>query len=109
MDWNPLLSEEQLNEVISRSHEKLQVIFKHSTRCGVSSMVKNRLERSEVPENIDFNYLDLIRYRALSNAIANIFHVRHESPQVIVLKDGKAVYNESHSAILMEDIVSWNN
>lgn len=104
MDWKPLLSEEQLDILIKKSHEKAQVIFKHSTRCGVSGMVKSRLERSESPENVDFNYLDLIKYRNLSNTIADVFQIRHESPQVILLRNGKAVYNESHSAIVMEDI-----
>lgn len=104
MNWIPLQSEAQLKEIISSSSTRPQVIFKHSTRCSVSAMAKNRLEKSTEPENADFHFLDLIRYRTLSNQIADDLHVRHESPQVIILKDGRPVYNESHSAIYMDEI-----
>jgi len=105
MDWIPLQSEDQLQEIIEKSENRPQVIFKHSTRCSISSMVRNRLEKSDQPDNIDFYYLDLIKYRGLSNQIAEKFKIHHESPQVIVLKDGQPVYNEDHSAIHMEDII----
>lgn len=104
MNWIPLQDEMQLQKIIEKSNERTQVIFKHSTRCSVSSMVKNRLERESQPEGIDFNYLDLIRYRSLSNKIADDFKIRHESPQVILIKNGLAVFDEDHSAIQMEDI-----
>lgn len=106
MNWITLNDESQLQEIISRSNKKPQVIFKHSTRCSVSSMAKNRLERNDQPENIDFYYLDLLKNRGLSNKIASDFHVQHQSPQVIVLKNGKPIYNESHSGIIMEEIVA---
>lgn len=105
MNWIPLQSESQLQEIILKSKDNPQVIFKHSTRCGVSSMIKNRLEKSEQPENLEFHYLDLIKFRNLSNQISRDFNIRHESPQVIVVKDGKPVYEENHSAIYMDDIV----
>lgn len=106
MEWKLLLSEEQLNELISKSYSQPQVIFKHSTRCSISSMVKNRLEKSESPEGFEFHYLDLISYRNLSNKVADDFRIRHESPQVIVVKDGIPIYDESHSAIFMEEIAA---
>ena len=68
-------------------------------------MAKSRLERGKQPENIDFYFLDLINHRALSNKLAEEFDVWHESPQVLLIKDGKCVYDESHSAIRMEDIL----
>ena len=105
MNWIPLQSESQLQEIIDKSTETPQVIFKHSTRCGVSSMVKNRLEKSEQPENVDFHYLDLIKFRDLSNQISRNFNIRHESPQVIIVKDGRPIYEENHSAIYMDDII----
>jgi bacillithiol system protein YtxJ len=83
---------------------KPQVIFKHSTRCSISSMAKGRLERSDVPKEADFYYLDLISYRQLSVRIAEEFHVHHESPQVLVIRNGKCVFDESHYSINMEDI-----
>lgn len=109
MNWINLQTEEQLNELIQKSSEKPQLIFKHSTRCPVSSMAKNRLEKKEQPQNIDFYYLDLIKYRPLSNKIAEEFDVNHESPQVLLIENGSCKYNESHSGITMEDIVAATN
>lgn len=105
MNWIPLESESDIENLIQKSNENPQVIFKHSTRCPVSSMARNRLEKAAQPENIDFHYLDLIRYRSISNQIASDFGIHHESPQVILVINGKAVFNESHSAIHMNDII----
>ena len=104
MTWIDLTDEQQLNNIKELSKEKAQVIFKHSTRCGVSSMAKNRLERSAAPENVDFYYLDLVRHRNLSNKIAEDFAVSHQSPQVLLIKNGECVYEESHSGIQMDEI-----
>lgn len=104
MGWINLETEEQLEEIKEKSHTKPQLIFKHSTRCSVSSMAKNRLNRSALPGDIDFYYLDLLKFRPISNKIAEIFDVVHQSPQVLLIKDGKCVYDESHSAITMDEI-----
>ncbi|HMJ47069.1 MAG TPA: bacillithiol system redox-active protein YtxJ [Ferruginibacter sp.] len=105
MNWNTLTTESELEEINKRSVEKPQVIFKHSTRCGISSMAKNRLERSQSPGDLDFYFLDLLAHRSLSNKIAAEFSVHHESPQVLVIKNGECVYDESHSGISMDDII----
>ena len=105
MEWIHLTDEEQLNNIIVKSQQKAQVIFKHSNRCSISSVALQRLQKANQPGEIDFYFLDLIRYRALSNKIAEVFKVRHESPQVLVIKDGKCVFNESHLGIDMHDIV----
>ena len=104
MNWIPLQSDDQLDQIVSESAIQPKVIFKHSTRCSISSMAKNRLERMQSPENIDFYYLDLLKYRNISNKIAEQFAVRHQSPQILVIQDGKCIYDESHSGINMEDI-----
>jgi bacillithiol system protein YtxJ len=106
MDWINLQSEDQLQEIISNSNNKPQVIFKHSTRCSISSMAKNRLDKKDNPGGMDFYYLDLIRHRNISNKIASDFSVKHQSPQVLVIDHGKCVYDESHSGIMMDDIVA---
>lgn len=106
MNWIPLQNELQLEEIISNSNNKPQVIFKHSTRCSVSSMAKNRLDKKDQPEGMDFYYLDLIKHRNISNKIATDFHVPHQSPQVLVINNGKCIYDESHSGILMDEIVA---
>ncbi len=104
MNWKPLTEESQLPELLQESFEKPVVVFKHSTRCPISSMAKTRLETATPPANIPFYFLDLIAYRSLSNAVASTFKVHHESPQVIVLRNGEATFDESHNGIRMEDI-----
>lgn len=104
MNWIELNSLEQVNLIKEKSAEKAQVIFKHSTRCGVSGIAKNRLERSEAIPGTDFYFLDLIRYRSVSDAVSEIFSVYHESPQVLVIRNGECIYDESHSGINMDDI-----
>jgi len=104
MNWIPLQSEEQIQEIVEKSREKAQIIFKHSTRCSISSMAKGRLDRSSAPENTDFYYLDLIANRNLSNKVSDTFSVHHESPQILLIKNGECVYDESHGSISMDEI-----
>lgn len=104
MKWHQLTSETQWDEIIAASHQKPQLVFKHSTRCSVSSMVKSRLERSGDVEGIDFYYLDLIAHRPVSNKIESDLNIRHESPQALLIKNGKCIFHESHMAIVMDDI-----
>lgn len=106
MEWISLLEMSQLDDIVTRSHQRLQVIFKHSSRCSVSSMVLNRLEREQAPDDIDFYYLDLLSFRSISNTIADRFQVHHESPQIIVFKNGDVIYDESHMAIQMDEITA---
>jgi bacillithiol system protein YtxJ len=104
MNWIALESEDELAKLTEQSKHQPVVIFKHSTRCSISAMAKNRLERSAPDENIVFYYLDLIKFRNLSNKVAEDFHVFHESPQVLLIRNGECIYEESHNGINMEDI-----
>ncbi len=106
MHWKDLSTESKLIEIIEKSKSKPQVIYKHSTSCGTSFLVKERLEENETPESADFYLLDLLRYRSISNLVASQFKIHHESPQVLVIKDGVCVYNKSHSGIKMDAIVN---
>lgn len=102
MIWNKLESEAQLEKIQSASQEKKVLIFKHSTRCPISSMALDRLERgwkSEEMESVAPYYLDLIALRNISSKAAEIFNVQHESPQVLLIENGKCVYNASHMGI----------
>jgi bacillithiol system protein YtxJ len=105
MNWQHLENEIQLSEIRQKSFSTPQVIFKHSTRCSISIMVKSRLERSEAPAGVDFYYLDLLQYRPISNEIAASFDVHHESPQILVIKNGDCIFDESQHAIMMDEIV----
>jgi bacillithiol system protein YtxJ len=109
MNWIPLTTETQLSEIREASANHPVIIFKHSTRCSISAMAKSRLERAAEPENVTFYYLDLIRYRNISNQIETEFNVQHESPQVLLIRNGKCVYDESHSGITMDDILEHAN
>jgi bacillithiol system protein YtxJ len=105
MNWKEILDEQALETIKAKSSEKPQVIFKHSTRCSISDMAKARLERADEPLGIDFNYLDLIAHRNVSSKIADDYNVEHASPQVLIIKNGECIYDESHSAISMDEIL----
>ena len=105
-NWNTLNSIDQLDALEKESFEKPVVIFKHSISCGLSAMARYQLERDWDfgGEELSFYYLDLINNRSVSNEVASRFGVIHQSPQIIVLKDGKAVYNTSHHKISVPDL-----
>ena len=105
MDWKHLTSIDQLETIASESFNLPQVLFKHSTRCSISSMALNRLESSTLPAGVDFYLLDLLQYRNISTAIAEKFKVHHESPQVLVIINGECTYDESHMGISMDEII----
>ena len=105
MHWIHLNDEEQLKQIITKSQQKPQVIFKHSTRCSISAVALQRLQKAEQPSDIDFYFLDLIAHRDISNKVAQVFGVNHESPQVLLIKDGLCVFDESHLGIHMDDIL----
>ncbi len=104
MNWIELKSDTQIKEIIEKSQIRPQVIFKHSTRCSISSMAKGRLERGAAPKNADFYFLDLIAHRGISNKISSEFNVYHASPQILLIKNGECTYDESHSSISMIEI-----
>lgn len=104
IDWQILNSEEQLDQIINESSLEPIVLFKHSTRCSISSMAKTRLEREWDIENLKIYYLDLITFRNVSNAIESKLGVVHQSPQIILIKNKEAVYDASHSSISLESL-----
>src|SRR3954447_14446880 len=104
MNWIELKNEDQINSIIEKSKERPQVIFKHSTRCSISAMAKGRLERSSAPENADFYFLDLISNRSVINKNSLEFKVLHESPQLLLIRNGQWLYHEGHSSITMDEI-----
>ncbi|WP_040496145.1 bacillithiol system redox-active protein YtxJ [Fulvivirga imtechensis] len=107
MNWIKLSTYEDLDRIKEESKSQPVVIFKHSTRCSISSMALNRLERSWSPEEmteVKAYYLDLISYRDISNQISSEFNIRHESPQVLIVKNGEVIYDNSHMGINYDDI-----
>lgn len=106
IDWNDLTELKQLDTIAEESFKMPVIIFKHSTRCSISRMALKNFEReySIEVENAKPYFLDLLEHRDISNEIANRFNVQHQSPQLIIIKEGKAIYNASHSDIDAEDV-----
>lgn len=109
MKWISLTELGQLQSIIDNSSQRPQIIYKHSSRCGISSMVLGRLERSVPPETIDYYFLDVIKNRDISNKIAQHFEVYHESPQLLLIKNGECIYDESHYAINIQEVLEQLN
>lgn len=107
--WIDLTTDAQLEQIKKDSDVKYTLIFKYSTNCGISARIFDRLQgewnKDELSEEIlDCYFLDLIKYRKLSNQIAKEFEVYHESPQILIIHKGKCIYDDSHSYITFNEI-----
>jgi bacillithiol system protein YtxJ len=109
IDWKQLTSLEQLETWNDLSFQKPVVFFKHSTRCSISSMAKSRFERGWDYEDDEIIpvYLDLLQFREISNELEAFYNVPHQSPQVLLVKNGKCIFNTSHSQISAEDLAAY--
>lgn len=105
MNWLPLNSIDQFKIAVSESDNTVFAVFKHSTRCSISSMVKNRLERSWNLNDFPIFYLDLLNHRDISNYIADTYGVQHESPQLLIFKNKQCTWHKSHTEINFEDFL----
>ncbi len=109
LPWIALSAIDQLNEIEQKSKLKTQLIFKHSTRCGISKMVLNQfIDRYNFTEDdFDLYYLDLLSFRAVSNEVSHKFQVLHQSPQIFVIKNGITVAHASHNGINQIDLLQY--
>ncbi|MEL4308693.1 bacillithiol system redox-active protein YtxJ [Joostella sp. CR20] len=109
LDWNPLTDVAQFETIKEESKSICVIIFKHSTRCGISRFALSNFEASyAIPaESAKLYYLDILNFREVSNAVANTFDVIHESPQLLIIKNGKVVYSESHGQIDADKIAEF--
>lgn len=109
MHWLKLTEISQLKYIKDLSQEQhinAVLLFKHSTRCSISSMALNRLETKWADdEQIHTYYLDLLNHRDISNEIANMFSIEHASPQVLLIKNGICIYHNSHNGINASEIL----
>ena len=100
MDWHVLNDLQQLDVIVEESKSKPVLLFKHSTRCIISRTVLKNFEKEfDLADIVVPYYLDLLEYRPVSNAIAERFQVTHQSPQILVIKEGQCVYDASHEGI----------
>ncbi|KUG07988.1 bacillithiol system redox-active protein YtxJ [Solirubrum puertoriconensis] len=107
MQWHQLTQPEQLDDIVRESAEHPVVIFKHSTSCSISAMAKSRLERQWADAglaDVKPYYLDLLRFRPISNQIAEQFGIRHESPQLLLIRNGECRYDASHMSIQLGEV-----
>lgn len=107
MNWNTLTEESQLEAIRTKSQRQPVLIFKHSTRCSISSTALARMERNwkgEAAGHLEPYYLDLIAYRSLSGRVAAEFDIPHQSPQVLLISKGECIYDASHFEISFEEI-----
>ena len=108
MNWNNLTQAAQLNQIDLESNAGKVFIFKHSTRCSISSAALNRLERKwdeQDSNRVKPYFLDLINYRKLSTEIATKYNVEHESPQVLIIEKGKCSFANSHFDISYDSLM----
>ncbi len=102
MNYKSLEDVDTVAQLKEDSRERPVIIFKHSTRCSISSMALSRLERAwneQEMKGTDVFFLDLIRYRDVSRTIAESFQVAHQSPQLLLIRNGQCVYDTSHMGI----------
>ena len=103
MNWITLNHINQLDAI--KAAQGYSILFKHSTRCSISLMAKRKFEFEwdSLPAETPVYFLDLINHRSISNTIAELFEVHHESPQLLLIKDGECVYETSHGEISAEE------
>ena len=105
LPWQALTEVSQLDTITEKSTGKTQLVFKHSTRCGISRMVMNQFESAyQLDLNADLYYLDLLNCREVSNEVGCKFQVMHQSPQLIVIRNGVVVAHASHGAVNEVDL-----
>lgn len=107
LKWIPLMELRQLKEI--SNSKKTVGIFKHSTRCFTSITIKKQFERNFEfdTDQMDIYYLDLLSYREISNEITSKYNLRHESPQLLIIKNDKLIAADSHSSILNMDLFKF--
>jgi bacillithiol system protein YtxJ len=109
MNWQKITSIEDLQKIKQLSEKQKIMIFKHSTSCAISATVIARMERNwkeGQTKGVLPYYLDLLSYRELSNQIAQHYGIRHESPQVLLIADGKCIYDASHYDISFDEVIN---
>jgi bacillithiol system protein YtxJ len=106
MHWIHLNEENQLKQIVAKSQNQPQVIFKHSLRCSISNVALNRMQSLKCVPQTDFYFLDVLAHREISNQVEQLFCVQHESPQIMVIVNGETVFHESHLNISADEVLA---
>lgn len=105
MNWIPFTTDSQLANI--KANVGYSIVFKHSTRCSISTMAKKKFELDwdDLPANTQLYFLDLLSNRSLSASIADDFNVQHQSPQVLLIKNGECILDQSHGDISVDELI----
>lgn len=106
--WRKVASEEDVDQILSASNFRPQIVFKHSSSCGISFFAKRSLDTPKLLENedVDLHLIDVIRERSISLAFAERMGIRHESPQIFVLKNEEVQWHDSHNSVNAKNVLS---
>lgn len=109
LPFRELTTEAELAAITAASHQRPQVLIKHSTRCGISAYALHRMfgGAEELLALADVYVLDLLQHRNLSNKIAEDLEVYHQSPQLLVLQHGACTLELTHHEIEPEEVVAF--
>jgi bacillithiol system protein YtxJ len=109
LNWTPLISVDEINTIKEISKRQAILIFKHSTRCGISRVVIKKFESlfNEENKQLKVYYLDLLNFREVSSKLSEVFQVIHQSPQLLVIKNGISVNDESHYEIIKVNLSKY--
>lgn len=104
--WNPVTEKEHIDKILQESQQENQLIFKHSNSCGISNIVKQRLEKEakDAPQFTNIHLIDVIKQRSLSADLATQINVQHESPQILVISKGQCIFHTSHFDVSLKNI-----
>jgi bacillithiol system protein YtxJ len=98
-ELTPLRAVGELDAVLGESHRRPVLLFKHSYTCGVSAEALDEL-RLHIDEatsaSIQYAMVTVQTHRDVSNAVSQRLGVRHETPQAILVRDGRVVWTASH-------------
>lgn len=105
--WNMISSNQEIEQMLEKSHTRTQIVYKHSPSCGVSYFALRNLNDPNLLENdeLDFHLIDVIYDRAVSKAFAEKMGIRHESPQIFVIKNGKVLWHDSHNSVHAKNVL----
>jgi len=106
MDWLPITTPQAVDAMLRQSAIRPQILLKHSTRCSISTMAKARVERQQPVGNLeaDFLLLLVVEHRPASNHAAEVLGVHHESPQLIVVRNGEVLLDQSHYEVNLDEV-----
>lgn len=105
----PLSSIRQFEDLLDRSREEPILIYKHSSRCPLSTRARTEVDSFDAESDLSIFEVVVQNDRAISDHVAETLEVRHETPQVILIRDGRPVYDASHREVTADALERATN